>query len=293
MTNLATEALSYAWGLPHLTHSVILNGEKTAVTLNLHDALRRLRRRLRSRHLWVDALCINQTDDREKSHQVNLMKEIYSKTYRATLWLDDYLDVQSPNPGSQLAPHATSVSHKVPRDTALAAFGLLKSMAKDKHYWDTKNPDAANRRIVALDSILQLPWWHRIWTVQEVVLPERAILQCGTMTIPWQKFWLAAKNSDSHFVTGCCEKEREQSVINSFWGQAQNIGYLRAGSSSAEKVIAAANLFRARQVFEPRDRVYALLGMGSTLSADYSISSHEDSKCLFARSLPNPGPSAR
>ena len=279
------EALSYAWGLPHVTHSIILNGEKSEVTVNLHYALRRLRRPFRSRHLWVDALCINQTDEKEKSHQVNLMKEIYSKTCSAILWLGDFLDDQSPNPGSQLAPHASSVPNKVLRDTALVAFSLLNSMAKNEHYWIRDNPDAAERRIADLDSILHLSWWQRIWTVQEAVLPEKAILQCGTLTIPWQKLCLACKNSESHFAAGCCEEGEEDSFLANLWNTAQGIEYLRNARPSVERVSVAANLFRARQGSDPRDRMYALLGMGSTLSADYSISSHESVFKMAVRSF--------
>lgn len=68
------EALSYVWGDSQVCQTIIVDGKVTDVTTNLWYALRRLRRRFSDRHIWVDALCINQEDKTEKSHQVNLMK---------------------------------------------------------------------------------------------------------------------------------------------------------------------------------------------------------------------------
>lgn len=56
-----------------------------AVTQNLHAALKRLRLQHQSRLLWVDAICINQDDTSEKSFQVAMMSEIYSKTIKGLL----------------------------------------------------------------------------------------------------------------------------------------------------------------------------------------------------------------
>ena len=54
-------ALSYCWGDPDITVEVLVNGQSINVTVNLEAALRRLRAMGISR-VWVDALCINQSD---------------------------------------------------------------------------------------------------------------------------------------------------------------------------------------------------------------------------------------
>src|SRR5436190_15840060 len=59
------EALSYVWGDPHVTESIRMDGAEVQITINLNDALRRLRTTHRTRTVWVDALCINQQDDQE------------------------------------------------------------------------------------------------------------------------------------------------------------------------------------------------------------------------------------
>lgn len=78
--------LSYCWGDPTLTHEILVNNILTSVTQNLENALQRLWELCVTR-LWVDALCINQEDDAEKSSQVRIMKNIYPKAAATYAWL--------------------------------------------------------------------------------------------------------------------------------------------------------------------------------------------------------------
>ena len=40
-------------------------------------------------YLWIDAICINQEDDDEKSSQVSMIFEIYSVAQSVVVWLDE------------------------------------------------------------------------------------------------------------------------------------------------------------------------------------------------------------
>ncbi|KAF2995165.1 hypothetical protein E8E14_001903 [Neopestalotiopsis sp. 37M] len=75
----AFEALSYVWGDGRDTVEINVDGKTANVTRNLGTALRRLRGST-PRVLWVDALCINQSDIDEKNNQVPLMSELYTKS---------------------------------------------------------------------------------------------------------------------------------------------------------------------------------------------------------------------
>jgi hypothetical protein len=57
---------------------IVINREPQTVTRNLYNALNHIRRDSIDVHLWIDALCINQEDDVEKSHQVQQMRDIYA-----------------------------------------------------------------------------------------------------------------------------------------------------------------------------------------------------------------------
>lgn len=59
------------------------------ITRNAEDVMRRLRpnRPEHSRNLWIDAICINQKDNREKAVEVQLMFEIYANANCVNIWL--------------------------------------------------------------------------------------------------------------------------------------------------------------------------------------------------------------
>ncbi|KAH7161932.1 heterokaryon incompatibility protein-domain-containing protein [Dactylonectria estremocensis] len=83
------EALSYTWGDSDKTISIEIDGHPVAIRENLAAALRQLRTFETARTLWVDALCINQTDSEEKGWQVPRMHEIYFNADKVVVWLGD------------------------------------------------------------------------------------------------------------------------------------------------------------------------------------------------------------
>jgi hypothetical protein len=60
---------------------------KWEITNNLQGALLQLRSETDNRLLWVDTICINQEDTKERSHQVQLMRVIYTTARRTLVWL--------------------------------------------------------------------------------------------------------------------------------------------------------------------------------------------------------------
>jgi hypothetical protein len=72
------ETISYCWGSPTVRNHVNLNGTPTSVPWSSAAALRRLRFSDKPRVLWIDAICINQSSQSEKSEQVAFMSTIYS-----------------------------------------------------------------------------------------------------------------------------------------------------------------------------------------------------------------------
>lgn len=87
--NPVYDALSYPWGpdKDHPTCSMLCSGVKIPITKNCDDALRSLTRNLKLQHIWIDAICINQNDNNEKSQQIPLMRDIYGKAKRVLIWL--------------------------------------------------------------------------------------------------------------------------------------------------------------------------------------------------------------
>jgi hypothetical protein len=89
------EALSYTWNqetpsMP-IVHLDQASGGKgiVLVTPNCEQALRRLRRMLTPRMLWIDAICIDQQNIPEKNQQVKMMAAIYATATRVLIWLGE------------------------------------------------------------------------------------------------------------------------------------------------------------------------------------------------------------
>lgn len=92
-TSGSYEALSYCWGSPTASKVCILvDGSSFFVTPNLHAALLRLRSASpsKSRTVWIDAICIDQGNIREKNSQIPLMSQIYSSCQRVVVWLGEH-----------------------------------------------------------------------------------------------------------------------------------------------------------------------------------------------------------
>lgn len=103
-------ALSHVWGLPENKRPITLDGVIFNATVNLESALRHLRHQLPGRLLWVDALCINQRDIPERTHQVKLMGAIYRSCESVLVYLGDGVGPRKFNHGSkanQCAPPTT------------------------------------------------------------------------------------------------------------------------------------------------------------------------------------------
>lgn len=88
------EAISYAWGSPVDTRIISCEGRKLKVTTNLRDALRQIRDPVDVKLLWADAICIDQTNQGERGHQVKQMGFIYANAVRVLVWLgtDHYFE---------------------------------------------------------------------------------------------------------------------------------------------------------------------------------------------------------
>ena len=85
------EAISYAWEGQKPTRIIRCSGKDILVTENCEELLRHFRPKDagESRILWIDAICINQSESaiEERNHQVKLMGLVYSRALHVLAWL--------------------------------------------------------------------------------------------------------------------------------------------------------------------------------------------------------------
>jgi len=133
------EALSYVWGNAKETVSINIDKRLFDATKNLYAALLRLRDDYFDRILWVDAICINQMDEREKEKQIWLMSRIYGHASRVIVWL-----------GNSESAHGENSDRVLEEIRAIA----------EKGHAEYPDSQIIRREILTL---LQRPWFRRVW----------------------------------------------------------------------------------------------------------------------------------
>ncbi|CAG9983619.1 unnamed protein product [Clonostachys byssicola] len=166
-------ALSYVWGDRNAMTEITVNDRRIAITRNLAGALRHARKYWKclfsdgdpaSFRIWADAICINQADSLERSEQVTLMPQIYSKAKLVLGWLGDQ--------------HSEDLA--IATLTIGLIHGALASVWDDeqkllqlewlKNYPSLTVAPGCERRWRALRVLGSLPYWKRVWILQENLL---------------------------------------------------------------------------------------------------------------------------
>ncbi|KAM7211529.1 Heterokaryon incompatibility protein (HET) domain containing protein [Rhypophila decipiens] len=218
------------------TTTIVIDGRQVPVTVNLHDALKRLRKRDEERIVWADAICINQGDLEERQHQVQMMGDIYSRAAMVQVIMDessasksalqlfnteerdDELPVCRWYNDHRDLPHLQSPRGEGPRTlehlgaAETYAFVVLSMLGKTgcfKHLFVSlkTTPSTATWASIlsVLDEFLERPWWYRIWVVQEVVLAKEAIIHFGQTVFPWAMLDAVYEKLLAHYGQGCCD----------------------------------------------------------------------------------------
>jgi hypothetical protein len=150
------EALSYVWGSEDKPKSITINNQNLHVTQNLYAALLRLQDDPCSRVIWVDAICIDQANEKEKEDQLPLMAEIYAKARRVVVWLGE-------------AENDSERALEAIRLTGRSTATLL-------------NAELAQQAVLQR---LQRPWFRRIWVKTKALTIFRSTKYCSRFCKKW------------------------------------------------------------------------------------------------------------
>lgn len=290
--------LSYCWGDTKITKPIQVNySEKYSrersglvtsqvtfnVTTNLEAALRVMRSTLSRPVLWADAICIDQSDDEERSSQVALMAEIYSQAVQTVVWLGE--SDQTAKMVFEFADVLTKMEQKAnevdPRTKVAGILcGRLRPLAKGllRFSDDEVTSDDFYKMRWGIQALLARPFFRRVWVLQEVALAltKDIVVHCGSSLIWWGTFlnltsfeWRAAAyqghlpiDIDRDRRLGLPAKNPAM-VPGAHYVLPEMWSYMRDHCSNTKrgKIL---DLVIRRQEFQakdPRDQVYAMLGI--------------------------------
>ncbi|KAK5745156.1 hypothetical protein LTR17_001608 [Elasticomyces elasticus] len=163
-------AISYTWGSDKSTHRICINDGGFCVRKNCSLALQECQRNEVTAHIWIDALCINQTDMEEKSHQVAMMGTIFGQAVKTYVSLGSW-DNESSNQRSNISECRARFR------TVVEDLGRLET--PDWEHGD--KPGLAKIEVHQRNSALSYAlrelegarYWRRLWVLQELFLSDR------------------------------------------------------------------------------------------------------------------------
>lgn len=84
-------AVSYTWGEEAPLHTVLIDGARFQIRSNLHSYLYTitLTEETNDHWFWIDQICIDQANTRERNAQVQLMDAIYNTAKKVHVWLGE------------------------------------------------------------------------------------------------------------------------------------------------------------------------------------------------------------
>ncbi|KAE9367294.1 HET-domain-containing protein [Stipitochalara longipes BDJ] len=254
------EALSYVWGNPNPPEAILCNGQQHPVTPNLALALSRLRSPYMTRTVWVDAICVNQADLEERSQQVQLMRVIYSQAWRVIVWLgeDNGLATTAIQTIKWFAGEccakigasldAIDLDTNSPMDLQLRSYQTATSIIHRPTPIQT--PDEWR----AMEWFFDRPWFSRVWIIQEVAFAP-AVFYVGPFEIGWKEVAVAAT------WIGWNVRQPPQLGIVDIYSRAEEIFEQRERKGAYLEEFVARGLMEYSNATDPRDKIYALLGL--------------------------------
>lgn len=246
-------ALSYTWGAPSKTETILCNGHEMKIAANLHEAIQTLFSPPISLDLpiWIDAICINQGDDEEKGHQVHRMGDVYRTATKVVVWLG-----RAEN-DSDLAMESLS-------ELAASMSTIPMPIYPIELEWNGL-PDENSPVWHAIGHLFRRQWFGRLWTFQEAVLAAELIVVAGQKVADWKLIATVAECVRRLGLWSFCVGYQPLKKVENGCRAAAEVVWARLLLKDFKELLATDLLVMVshKTCLDPRDRVYAILGMAS------------------------------
>ncbi|KAK3612876.1 hypothetical protein LTR22_028411, partial [Elasticomyces elasticus] len=263
-----------------LEHYLARNAKPYLELSYMRDFLVNFRSESHSAVLWIDAVCINQTDNSERNAQVRLMKQVYEQADSVVIWLGEPAD------GTWEAFQAIEYFYR--------SFGLPytqpeQSLASIPVKWIEERFAKIEKRYphawTGIRNLFNRPWWSRVWAYQEATAPAKngRIVLCGPYTIDFAK--ILGFNALIKYLSG---GYKEFAGFERFTGKSASTmdvysklrqGYYKQGKCNFLRLSDLLPTLRDSSATNPRDKLYSLIPISldgaDLLDVDYSLSVEE------------------
>ncbi|KAF2101478.1 hypothetical protein NA57DRAFT_72920 [Rhizodiscina lignyota] len=258
-------ALSYTWGDSTDKRDIELDGKTFFVTANLYEflCLVTLHNGTVGSHFWIDAICIDQTNIKERNAQIGRMTAIYEHADIVNIWLGS--EAENSNlamVGLAILAGEITVSKAFPEGSSKAlVIASSADTAVSEPGWGVVLDQKFMR---AVTDLLQRAWWTRVWVIQESTVPDQKyVMLCGSILMSWGDVGRATDKLQ-RLISEFPELEHRRSSFFNLSGVEDPIRKIRRLRKSAPyetKLLDLVSLGRDFDASDSRDHIYAFLGM--------------------------------
>ena len=259
-------ALSWAWGQGNWDRLIKINGYEFYISESLHEILSHVRAGASSSNpsdgpflLWIDALCINQANEDEKSIQVLHMRETYKDACSVIVWLGNQRERRAAT--GRAASFLTAHIPPIPDG--------LSYIAEAPSY--LLNPENADVVRTICQDVLRRPWWWRMWVIQEVSLARSIVVICDGHRFSWEHLVYFSMWIRIFDIKLLCPDTQDPDDPNPY---LPNITfkamyrYKKVFNGAVElPILEVLQNASACQASNPKDMIYALLGIATDIES--------------------------
>ncbi|KAF7185309.1 Heterokaryon incompatibility protein 6, OR allele [Pseudocercospora fuligena] len=291
-------ALSYTWGPPLPAKLVIIDGCTFEATCNCYFALEQLRSRQHTEYFWIDAICINQSDNDEKGPQVQMMADIYTNAACTFISLGEH------DSTSQLLFNELKLCEEwiLKHHGPDVAYYVIKYSDLKDHWTSTLSTESINALCLAMRDLARRPYWNRLWIYQEILKSRNIMLMSGQEDVvsfrSVQAFLVGigfCYNQWIHRPDDVVCKHDHESIMRIIIETLQKtftidekrlrIASFRGQNIDLQRLLQQA---KTRQCTDPRDMVYGLINLVQwpsdlhKMTVDYNTTAFEVARCALS-----------
>ena len=261
-------AISYCWGSTNSPASASINDVRFKITRSVLSILGILAAKpqsrgtapelnaanlLRKKPLWIDAICINQSDETEVQSQMSMMREVYRSARHTMVYMGQ------PQYGNK---------------SAKSAFDWLRDITDQpfQTFYDTPkelrllNWSSGSWALVV--ELLEQPWFRRRWIIQEAAVSADVWMVYGAEILHWDRFADAIERcalmwSDIAHKPGFQMQTTEPMADPTPTMSIQKLRTRIANESKPIQVFEILLRFRQSDCGFPSERLFAVLGLGT------------------------------
>ncbi|KAI1848146.1 hypothetical protein JX266_005859 [Neoarthrinium moseri] len=144
--------------------------------------------------IWLDVLCINQSDDKEKGNQVTSLAQIYGAARMVVGWLG--LKSDTTDAGAEVLrqiDEAMPPTWGDPGDEARNPQNYSPHhewMTKIQHLWEPVAYGLSplkNDHWVGVADFQNRPYFHRVWILREIMMARYPAFMVGDAIVSWEQ----------------------------------------------------------------------------------------------------------